>query len=118
MSGGRGPRQPRNRENASMGATLRGLLEQALRIGAESLEVEYEHGREIVYARVGSLGTGIASIESSSAEGTSLREELAAMTRRTTLVRVSGIDVALRTSTWDSFGECSFRVQIVRSPGR
>ena len=106
---------PPDTAGGPIGATLRALLEQALLLDAEALELEYDHGRDVVFAIAGSMGVSIASLASASAEAIALRENLGAMSGRTTRVHMGGVAVSLRTSTWDSFGERCFRVQIRRA---
>lgn len=107
-------RRPASRQSA-LSAELRGLLEQSLRLGAEAIEIEFDDGYEIVWAVVGSLGVGLASLPSRSPGARALRAELSRISGRLTPARAAGIDLEPRTTAVESFGECTFRVQMRRA---
>lgn len=58
------------------------LASNAIRVGADVLNIEYKSGYEEVFAMCGNIGRGIASLKSTSPEAESLRAELQAMVRR------------------------------------
>ncbi len=58
------------------------LASEAIRLGADMLEVEYKDGYEEVFALKGSVGYGIARLPSSSGEAASLRDELYGITKK------------------------------------
>jgi len=96
-------------------STLQRLAVEAIRLGAESLEVEYKDGYEGVLAVKGQVGYGIARLRSSSPEGAALREELYSITgrkRRRVRVTVDEREYELRGRVYDSFGEDAFRVEL------
>jgi hypothetical protein len=86
------------------------LIADAAKGGADAIEVEYKDCREEVVAMCGPIGFGIASIPSSEAKGTALREELWGLRRRATIIMVSNVAYRVRVRTYDSFGEKAFRV--------
>jgi hypothetical protein len=95
-----------------------GILERvaadAIRLGADTLEVEYKDRYEEVFAASGSLGFGIASFRSSSREAARLREECYRFAKQKSPRRISvdGRDYELRCATFDSFGEDAFRLTL------
>jgi hypothetical protein len=90
------------------------LATQAIRLGADFLEIEYKDGCEEVFAAKGESGTGIASIRSSSPEALMLRDELRAITKRKRRIAVGGTRYELRGHIYESFGEDAFRVELRR----
>lgn len=90
------------------------LVADAIRRGADFLEVEYKDGYEVVVAGEGGVGLGIARFRSSSPEALTLREELSRLTKRKHRVTVDGSQYELRGSVYESFGEAAFRVQLHR----
>lgn len=94
---------------------LEELAAEAVRLGADFLEVEYKDGREWVVAVVGEIGYGIASLDSSSQEADELRTDLYAIRKKGRRVTVDGSQHELRARVYDSFGEDAFRVQLRRA---
>ena len=90
------------------------LVLDALRHGADKLDVEYKDGHEEVCAMKSNIGIGIASFESSSEEAGELRKRLYAMTKRRETITIQGTSYHLKAEIYDSFGEDSFRVAIRR----
>lgn len=90
------------------------LVAEAIRLGADFLEVEYKDGYEEVVAGQGSVGYGIARFRSSSPEAVALREELRHIARRKWRIVVDGSQYELRGKVYESFGEDAFRVQLRR----
>lgn len=88
------------------------LAAEAIRRGADALDVEYKDGYEEVFAMTGAVGYGIARLRSSGPEAASLRKELRGITRRKRRIRVDGRDYELRGRAYDSFGEEAFRVEL------
>ncbi len=95
-------------------AILEELAAQAIRLGADHLEVEYKDGCEEVFAMKSAFGWGIASIRSSSPEAKSLRNELYALAKKKQRVKIDERTYELRTRIFDSFGEDAFRVELRR----
>jgi hypothetical protein len=83
---------------------------EAVRLGADELEVEYDEGKDHIYALKGGSGFTIASLPWS----TALRKELSAITRRKRVIVVDGVKVELRARSYDSFGETAHRVKLKR----
>lgn len=100
------------------GGILHRLVAGALKQGADTLEIEYEDGREDVCALKGEKGVGIASIESASEDARTLREHLYAIGREGTTITVEGRSYHLTVVTYDSFSEDAFRVKITRTPNK
>ena len=88
---------------------------EAIRLGADRLEVEYKDGREQIDACKQSLGFGIGSLDTSDPAAEELRDELWAMRRRKREITVDGVRYELRCSVFDSFGETAFRVAIQKA---
>jgi len=94
--------------------TLEQLAGQAIRLGADHLEIEYKDGCEEACAMKSGFGWGIASIRSSSPEAKSLRNELYALAKKKQRVKVDDHTYQLRARIFDSFGEDAFRVELRR----
>ncbi len=90
------------------------LASEAIRRGADALQVEYKDGYEEVFAVKGGVGYGIARLRSSSPEAASLRDELHSIARRQRRMTVDDCEYELRGRVYDSFGEEAFHVQLRR----
>jgi hypothetical protein len=90
--------------------TLEQMAAQAIRLGADQLEVEYKDGSEEVFAMKSGVGLGIASFRSSSPEAKSLRNELYALAKKKQRAKIDEHTYELRARIFDSFGEDAFRV--------
>jgi hypothetical protein len=88
---------------------------QAIRLGAEQLDVEYKEGYEEVTAIARDLGFGICRLRSTSDEAATLRHELSQNTRRKRQIVVDGDNYELHARTYDSFGERAYRVRLRRA---
>ena len=100
-----------------MGTTkspLERLVPEALRLGADALEVEYRHGYEEVVAMSGCVGAAIASLRSGSSEAALLRDELNVLVRRKRRLTVGGDAYELQARAFESFGERAYRVEFPR----
>jgi hypothetical protein len=95
-------------------AILEKLAAQAIRLGADQLEVEYKDGCEEVFAMKSGFGWGIAGIRSSSPEAQSLRNELYALAKKKERVKIDEHLYELPARIFDSFGEDAFRVELRR----
>ncbi len=97
------------------------LASKAIRVGADALDIEYKGGYEEVFAMCGSIGHGIARLQSTSPEAEALRAELQAMVRRNRNLALDDREYKLRCRVHESFGEDAYRVEIipvnVKSPG-
>ena len=102
-------------ERSEPKATMLDLVARAIEAGASEMEVEYKNGREEVFAVCSGIGVGIASLESSSEEARSLREDLYAIAKKRGVVHISGRAYVLRVQTVENFGEDMFHVTIKRS---
>ena len=90
------------------------LAIEAVRFGADLVEVEYKDGYEEVFAIKGGVGHGIARFRGSSPEAATLREELYRIAKRKRQIAVSGVQYEMKGSVYESFGEEAFRVQLRR----
>lgn len=90
------------------------LVSEAIRLGAQALEVEYKDGYEEVWAVKGGIGHGIAKLGSSSPQAVALRDELYDIAERKRRVTVGGCEYELRGRVYESFGEDAFRLELRR----
>jgi hypothetical protein len=90
------------------------LAAEAIRLGADFLDVEYKDGYEEVFAAQGGVGHGIARFRSSSPEAVTLRQELHSLAKRKRRIAVDGSQYELRCKVYESFGEDAFRVRLRR----
>ncbi len=86
------------------------FVAEAIRLGADELELEYDDGKDHIYALKGGSGFSMASLPWS----TALRKELSAITRRKRVIVVDEVKVELRATPFDSFGETAYRVKLQR----
>jgi hypothetical protein len=100
---------------------LERLVAEAIRVGADALEVEYKDGCEWFFAAKGPLGFGIASFPNSIPDAAELREACyrLAQLKRAQRIEVDGREYELRCAVYDSFGEDAFRLSLrpVSRPG-
>ena len=101
--------------NSESTDTLAELVSKAIGLGAEGLEIEYKDHHEEVTAMKGSMGIGIVALRSDSKEAIALRDELWKHRRKMKKLEVAGVNYKLKVSTFDSFGETAFRVEIRRA---
>ena len=94
-------------------STLDRLASEAIRQGADTIEIEHKDGYEEVYFMKGGAGSGI-TLPSPSPEVRSLLRELHGIAKRGHRVTVDGCEYDLRVRIWDSFGEDAFRVSLRR----
>ena len=93
---------------------LERLATQALRLGFDTLEVEYKDGFEEVCGLKEGIGFGVARFRSSSPEGAALRRELYGTLKKPQHMALDDAEFSLRSRVWDSFGEDAFRVTLHR----
>jgi hypothetical protein len=93
-------------------SVLERLIEKAVRLGGDALDVDYKAGYEEACVMRGAVGWGIVRLPSSSPEGTALRKELYGLVRKRRQVVIGGDTYVLRGTQRDSFGETAFRVDI------
>ncbi|MGZ8484032.1 MAG: hypothetical protein ACXW6R_08880, partial [Candidatus Binatia bacterium] len=87
---------------------LEGLAAEAIRCGADMIEVEYDEGYEEVYIRKGNIGLGTRFKGSA---GDLLRKKLYGLAKKKRRRVVDGVEYELRARVYDSFGEDAFQVQ-------
>ena len=94
------------------------ILEQvalmAIRLGVNTLEIEYKDGQEEIFAIKGGVGYGIARFRSSSREAASLRDQLYRIVKKKHCLSMGDRKYELRGRVYDSFGEDAFRLDIRR----
>jgi hypothetical protein len=88
------------------------LLTRVIELGGDGLEIEYKDGYEEITAMKGNFGFGIGRIKSGSREAADLREELWSLRNRTKRLEVRDTVYKARVSTFESFGETAYRIQI------
>ena len=91
---------------------LERLVDEALRLRGDALDVDYKAGYEEVCVMRGAVGCGIARYRSSSTDAIALRDELYQLARKRRRVVIEGDPYFLVATKRDSFGETAFRVEI------
>jgi hypothetical protein len=93
---------------------LERLAAEAIRLGADALEVEYKDGSEWVFAEKGPLGFGIASFPGTSPDAMEIREACYRLARlkRAQRIPVDGREYEVGCAVHDSFGEDAFRLAL------
>ena len=84
------------------------LAVEAIRCGADMIEIEYDEGYEEVYIRKDNIGLGTRFKGS---EGDLLRKELYGLAKKKQRMLVDNLEYELRARIYDSFGEDAFQVQ-------
>ena len=95
---------------------LEDLCRHALSIGANSIEVEYQDHRELVYGRKGNTSISFASFASSRTDARELRDNLYRAHKKPLRTVLDGHVYVLKVRITDSFGEDSFEVKIEPAP--
>ena len=90
------------------------IAAQVLSAGASKFQVEYEDGQEQVSVLHGSVGFGIASLQSASDQAQELRAQLYKAKKRPRKLTIDGGDYLLHVEIFASFGEDAFRGRITR----
>ena len=80
---------------------------EAIRYGADMIEVEYDEGYEEVYIRKDNIGFGTRFKGS---EGDLLRKELYGLAKKKRRMVVDNVEYELCACIYDSFGEDAFQV--------
>lgn len=94
-------------------SVLRELALEAERLGADTIEVEFNYGHEeVVFLKDGS-GSG-TTFDRSSDQAKSLLKELYNLRRKKPRIAVDDGQYRLRISIYDSFGEDAFRIELRR----
>ena len=95
---------------------LEGLCGHALSLGAQSIEAEYNDGREWVFANKGDARIRIANYKASGRDASELRGNLYAAAKKPVRTVVGGQVYILKVDVFESFGEDSFAVSIDLAP--
>lgn len=104
----------RQRRGSSHTGIIHEFIAEAVRLGADTIEVEYRDGYEEVSVLKGGMGFGIARFPSLGRRSASLREELHNLRKKRTKVAVSGAEYEIRTRAHERFGETAFEVRLRR----
>ena len=91
------------------------FVKKAIDFRATEIEVEYESGREHVYAVGEHSGVEIASLEASGKQARALREALCQISEQPRKMIIRGSEYALRVQIHESFGEDVYRVTIKKA---
>jgi hypothetical protein len=92
-------------------SVLNELALDAVRLGADTIEVEFNYGhKEVVFLKHGS-GSG-TTFDSSSDQAKSLLKELYSLRRKKPRIASDDAQYRLRISIYDSFGEDAFRIEL------
>jgi len=86
------------------------FVKKAIDIGATEIEVEYESGREHVFAVGEYSGVEIASLDASRKQARALREVLCQISQQPRKMIIRGSEYALTVQVNGSFGEDVYRV--------
>ena len=105
-----------NNPQANPDGILVRLVTEAVRYGADELDIEYREGCEDVCAMKDGMGFGIARLDSSGEEACALRAQLRAIGKKGATVSAGGASFSLRVNKYESFGETAYRVRIERRP--
>ena len=87
---------------------LEGLAVEAIRCGADMIEVEYDEGYEEVYIRKGNVGLGSRFKGS---DGDLLRKKLYGLAKKQRRIAVDNLEYELRARVYERFGENAFQVR-------
>ena len=90
---------------------IRELAAEAIRCGADMIEVEYDEGYEEVYVRKDNVGVSIDRFEASSPQSLSLQKELYRLVKKKRRIVVDNVEYKLRARVYESFGEDAFQVK-------
>lgn len=93
---------------------IKALAAEAIRCGADMIEVEYDEGYEEVYIRKDNVGVSIDRFEASSSQGLFLQKELYGLVKKKQRITVNNVEYELRARVYESFGEDAFQVRLRR----
>jgi hypothetical protein len=94
-------------------SVLRELTLEAVRVGADTIEVEFNYGHEEVVFLKNGAGSG-TTFDSSSDQAKSLLKELYNLRRKKPRIAVDDAKYRLQIGIYDSFGEDAFRIELRR----
>jgi LexA DNA binding domain len=95
---------------------LEGLCGHALSLGAQSIQVEYQDGRQWVFANRDGAGISIANYKSSSPDAKELSGNLEAAARKPVRAVLGGQLFIIKVAGFDNFGEKGYNVSIDPAP--
>ena len=101
----------RNRP-AEHNSIIQELAVEAIRGGADMIEVEYDEGYEEVYIRKDNIALGIDRFNASSPDAALLRKDLYDLAKKKRRIVIGKEEYELHARIYDSFGEDVFRVQL------
>jgi hypothetical protein len=91
---------------------LAAYVRKAIALGVSQIEMEYENGREHIFAVTEHLAVEIDSLESMGEKARALRELLCDIATHPRRLRIGTADYRLTVTTYESFGEDVFRISI------
>mgnify|MGYP001603570417 FL=1 len=91
------------------------FVKKAIDLGAMGIEVEYESGREHVFALGEHSGVEIASLDANGKQARELREALCQIGEQTRKITIRGSEYVLTFQIRESFGEDVYRVIIKKT---
>ena len=91
------------------------FVKKAIDLGATEIEVEFESGREHVFAVGEHSGVEIASLDASGKQARALREVLCHICEQPRKMIIRGSEYALTVQIHESFGEDVYRVTIKKA---
>jgi iron dependent repressor-like protein len=97
---------------------LERLCEHVRSLGADSISVELQDGREWVYACHGNMSFSIASFQSSSEDAKELRRNLWAAAKKPIRAVLGGELSMIEVRAAENFGDWAFEVAITPAPQR
>jgi hypothetical protein len=104
----------RKRYNRKQNDIIKALAAEAIRCGADMIEVEYDEGYEEVYVRKDNVGLSIDRFEASSSQALFLQKELYGLVKKKQRITVNNVPYELHARIYDSFGEDAFQVRLSR----
>lgn len=105
----------KHRKHSEHNSIVEKLAVDAIRVGADMIEIEYDEGYEEVYIRKDNLALGIDRFKSSGPEAASLRKELYGLAKKKQRIVIKNEEYELHARIYDSFGEDAFRVKLQKS---
>ena len=91
------------------------FVKKAIDLGAMGIEVEYESGREHVFALGEHSGVEIASLDANGKQARELREALCQIGEQTRKITIRGSEYVLTFQIRESFGEDVYRITIKKT---
>lgn len=114
ISARKAKKMKQRKKHREQDAIIKALATEAIRCGADMIEVEYDEGYEEVYVRKDNVVFSIDGFEASSSQGVLLQKELYGLVKKKQRIAVDNVEYELRARVYDSFGVDAFQVQLRR----